>query len=95
MRSRVAAAVALIVSFSTEVIVGVVVPPVNVAVKVSVPEPALNTSVEFKVARFPPEPPKEPSNESLPAVPEKVFALVVSVNIRYLKKVITIAQPLE
>ena len=79
MRSIVAVAVPLMDRFSTEVNVGVVVPPVKVAVKVSVPSPPFNTSVEFKVARLPPEPPKEPSKVSFPAEPVNVFALVVSV----------------
>ena len=76
MRSRVATAVvSVIVRFSIAVNVGVIVPPVNVAVRVSVPPAPLSTSEEPRVCAAET---KEPSNESAPAVPVKGFALVVS-----------------
>ena len=76
MRSRVATAVvSVIVRFSIAVNVGVIVPPVNVAVRVSVPPAPLSASADPRVCTAEI---REPSNESAPAVPVNVFALVVS-----------------
>ncbi len=76
MRSKVAAAVvSVIVRFSIAVNVGVIVPPVNEAVRVSVPPAPLSVSEEPRVCAAET---REPSNESAPAVPVNVFALVVS-----------------
>ena len=68
----------MIVRFSIDVNVGVVVPPINVAVRVSVPPAPLSMSVEPKVCRLPPVPPNEPSKESAPAPPVLASAPVVS-----------------
>ena len=87
MRSKVDTAdVFWIDRFSIDVNVGVVVPPVNVAVRVSVPPAPLSVSAEPNVAKVPLEPPKEPSNESLPEEPVKVFALVVSGQVKCRRK---------
>jgi hypothetical protein len=66
----------------------VVVPPVNVAVRVSVPPAPLSTSAEPKVAKLPPAPPSEPSKVSAPAPPVKGFALAVSGQVTCWRKVL-------
>jgi hypothetical protein len=79
MRSKVAVAVPVIVRVSMDVNVGVIVPAVNEAVRVSVPFPPASVSAEFSVAKAPVVPPNEPSKESVPPPPVKVLIPVVRV----------------
>ena len=65
-------------SFSIAVNVGVVVPPVNVAARVSVPPAPLSVSIEPKVAKLPALPPNEPSKKSEPVLLAKLLTPVVS-----------------
>ena len=79
MRSKVAIAVVpVIVRVSIVANVGVIVPPVNEAVRVSMPAPPVSVSEEFSVAKVPAVPPNEPSKVSVPPPPVKLLIPVVS-----------------
>ena len=79
MRSKTAAAaVPVSVRVSMDVNVGVIVPAVNEAVRVSVPLPPASVSAEPKVAKAPVVPPNVPSKESVPPPPVKLLIPVVS-----------------